>query len=278
MVKRTTRVPALAARDPQGHKGTYGTVGLWCGSEGMLGAAILCARGALRGGAGLVRACLPESLMAPFTVAVPAAVTLARSADLGGLLDAVNALVVGPGLGTGSPARQQVQQLLSVLRSSPVPTVLDADGLNLLAPLGEKIVAAAPVLLTPHPGEAGRLLQRSTADVQGDRQAAALEVAQRSGQICVLKGAGTLVTDGERLFENHTGNPGLATGGAGDVLAGLMAALLAQGMEAFDAGCLAVHVHGRAGDLVAGRLSQPGMTAEDLPLAVAEVMAEVAAG
>ncbi len=170
---------------------------------------------------------------------------------------------------------QQVQQ---VLRSSPVPTVLDADGLNLIAPLQEKIAAAAPVLLTPHPGEAGRLLQKSSADVQKDREAAALEVAQRSGQICVLKGAGTLVTCGERLFENHTGNPGLATGGAGDVLAGLMAALLAQGMAAFDAARLAVHVHGRAGDLVAGRLSQAGLTAEDLPLAIAEVMAEVTAG
>ncbi|MEE9125626.1 MAG: NAD(P)H-hydrate dehydratase [Planctomycetota bacterium] len=274
MVKRTNKVPALAVQDPQGHKGTYGTVGLLCGSEGMLGAAILCARGALRGGAGLVRACLPESLMAPFTVAVPAATTLARTVDLRGLLEGVNALVVGPGLGTRSPAHQQVQQVLSVLRSSTVPTVLDADGLNLIAPLQQKLETAAPVLLTPHPGEAGRLLQKSSADVQKDREAAALAVAERSGQICVLKGAGTLVTCGERLFENHTGNPGLATGGAGDVLAGLMGALLAQGMDPFDAACLAVHVHGRAGDLVAERLSQPGVTAEDLPLAIAEVMAK----
>ena len=271
MVKRTTKVPALAVRDPQGHKGTYGTVGLLCGSEGMLGAAILCARGALRGGAGLVRACLPENLMAPFTVAVPAATTLARTGDLRGLFEGSGALVVGPGLGTGTQAGQQVQQ---VLRSSGVPCVLDADGLNLIAPLQQKLETAAPVLLTPHPGEAGRLLQKSSADVQKDREAAALAVAERSGQICVLKGAGTLVTCGERLFENHTGNPGLATGGAGDVLAGLMGALLAQGMDPFDAACLAVHVHGRAGDLVAERLSQPGMTAEDLPLAIAEVMAK----
>ncbi|MHC5069175.1 MAG: NAD(P)H-hydrate dehydratase [Planctomycetota bacterium] len=274
MVTRTTKVPRLAARDPLGHKGTYGTVGLLCGSEGMLGAAILAARGALRGGAGLVRACLPETLMAPLTVAVPAATTLARTVGLDGLLEDVDALVVGPGLGTRDEARQQVQQ---VLRSSTVPTVLDADGLNLIAPLQKTVGAKAPVVLTPHPGEAGRLLQRSSADVQSDREAAAVELAERSRQICVLKGAGTLVTDGERLYANQTGNPGLASGGTGDVLAGLMGALLAQGMVPFDAACLAVHVHGRAGDLVAEWLSPAGLTAEDLPLAIAEVMADVTA-
>ena len=275
MVTHTTTVPMLTARDPHGHKGTYGTVGLLCGSDGMLGAAILCARGALRGGAGLVRACLPENLMAPFTVAVPAATTLARTAELTGLFGRVDALVVGPGLGIRELKGQHVMQ---VLRSSPVPTVLDADGLNLIGPLDHPLVAGAPVVLTPHPGEAGRLLDKSSADVQKDREAAVLELVERSGQICVLKGVGTLVSDGKRVYENQSGNPGLATGGTGDVLAGLMAALLAQGMAAFDAARLAVHVHGRAGDLVAGRLSQAGLTAEDLPLAIAEVMAEVTAG
>jgi len=272
MVNRTTAVPRLRAREPGGHKGTYGTVGLLCGSDGMLGAAILCARGALRGGAGLVRACLPEHLMAPFTVAVPAATTLARSHDPTGLVGGVDAVVVGPGLGTRELGPQQVRQLL---RSTSVPTVLDADGLNLIAPLDQSLAASAPVVLTPHPGEAARLLGKTSADVQQDREAAVLELVQRSGQICVLKGAGTLVSDGARVFENRTGNPGLATGGTGDVLAGLMGALLAQGMAAFEAACLAVHVHGRAGDLVAGRLSEAGLCAEDLPLAIAEVMAEV---
>jgi len=274
MVTRTKTVPKLTARDRQGHKGTYGTVGLLCGSDGMLGAAILCARGALRGGAGLVRACLPENLMAPFTVAVPAATTLARTAEWTGLFGGVDALVVGPGLGTRELKGQQVQQLL---RSTPVPTVLDADGLNLIAPLENALVTGAPVVLTPHPGEAARLLDNTSADVQQDREAAVLELVARSGQVCVLKGAGTLVSDGNCVYENQTGNPGLASGGTGDVLAGLMGALLAQGMAAFDAACLAVYVHGRAGDLVAGRLSQAGLTAEDLPLAVAEVMAEVTA-
>lgn len=275
MVTRIDTVPRLPARDPKGHKGTYGTVGLLCGSDGMLGAAILCARGALRGGAGLVRACLPEHLMAPFTVAVPAATTLARTTEWTGLLGGVNALVVGPGLGTKDLGSQQVRELL---RSTAVPTVLDADGLNLIAPLDAPLWSpGAPVVLTPHPGEAARLLGSSSAEVQADREAAVLAVADRSGQICVLKGAGTLVCDGERLFENQTGNPGLATGGTGDVLAGLMGALLAQGVEAFEAACLAVHVHGRAGDVVASRLSQAGLCAEDLPLAIAEVMAEVTA-
>lgn len=272
MVTRTRSVPKLVARDPEGHKGTYGTVGLLCGSDGMLGAAILCARGALRGGAGLVRACLPGHLMAPFTIAVPSATTLPRTAEWAGLFEGADALVVGPGLGTAKPDGQQVRQLL---RSTAVPTVLDADGLNLIAPLDRELVSGATVVLTPHPGEAARLLGKSSADVQQDRKATILELVARSGQVCVLKGAGTLVSDGRRLYENRTGNPGLATGGTGDVLSGLMGALLAQGMTVFDAACLAVHVHGRAGDLVAGRLSQAGLIAEDLPLAIAEVMAEV---
>ncbi len=269
---RVTRVPARPARATDGHKGTFGTVLVVAGSEGMLGAAILCARGALRGGAGLVRAALPGSLQAPFTVAVPCATTVAREAVLRrpgarDWLDGVTAVVVGPGLGQAAPSGRLLR---TVLRVSARPIVLDADALNLLAPLRGTLPVAAPVVLTPHPGEAARLLGSSTTAVQADRPAAALELARRSGQIAVLKGAGTVVTDGRRLYKNRTGNPGMATGGSGDVLAGLLGALLAQGMAPFDAACLAVHVHGRAGDRVAARLGQMGLCADDLPLAIAE--------
>jgi hydroxyethylthiazole kinase-like uncharacterized protein yjeF len=148
--------------------------------------------------------------------------------------------------------------------------VLDADALNVLAPWRRPLAAAAPLVLTPHPGEAARLLGRSTAAVQDDRHAALRELCRRSGAVVVLKGARTLVGDGARWFENDTGNPGMATGGAGDVLAGLLGALLAQGLSPFAAACLAVHVHGRAGDRVARRLGEAGLIASDLPLAIAE--------
>ena len=268
-MKRITRVPAFPARPEDAHKGTFGTVGLLAGSDGMIGAAILAARGALRGGAGLCRACLPPGLMTPFTVAVPAATTLPRTPMLRGFFEGIDAVVAGPGLGQTDAVAKQVRL---VLRRSEVPVVLDADGLNVLAPLRRVLRAPAPVVLTPHPGEASRLLSRSTAVIQSDREAAAEELATRTGQVAVLKGHGTLVCDGTRLFRNKSGNAGMATGGSGDVLAGLLGALLAQGMEPFDAACLAVHVHGKAGDLVARRLSRPGLCAEDLPLAIAEAL------
>lgn len=270
MARRPHAVPVLPPRPRDGHKGTFGTVAVVAGSEGMLGAAILSARGALRGGAGLVRACLPRPLMAPFTVAVPAATTVARRGEFA--RDA-HAVVVGPGLGAHPATATLVRRLL---RELAVPVVLDADALNVLAPLR---ALPGTCVLTPHPGEAARLLGVSSAEIQADRVAAVRALAQRSGQVVVLKGAGTLVcaqAPTERLFTNTTGNPGMATGGSGDVLAGLLGALLAQGMTPYDAACLAVHAHGAAGDLVAARLSEPGLCAEDLPLAIAEVLARYA--
>jgi len=150
--------------------------------------------------------------------------------------------------------------------------VLDADALNVLAPLRRAIAPAVPVVLTPHPGEAARLLGWSTPQVQADRTGALRELTRRSGAVVVLKGARTLVGDGARWFQNTTGNPGMATGGSGDVLAGLLGALLAQGLAPFEASCLAVHAHGRAGDLVARRLGEVGLIASDLPAALAEVL------
>lgn len=267
-MKRVREVPRLPKRARDAHKGTFGTVLVVAGSRGMLGAAILCARGALRGGAGLVRACLPAGLMAPFTVAVPSATTVVR--EIAAMLAAArsaDAVVVGPGLGQSLPSRL----LLRHLQRLDVPMVLDADALNVSSPL-RRPMRRGRRILTPHPREASRLLGCDTEEIQQDRERSVAALAQRSGGIVVLKGSGTLVCDGERLFVNSTGNPGMATGGSGDVLTGLIGALLAQGMPPFEAACLGVHVHGKAGDLVARRLSPAGLIAEDLPLAIAEVL------
>ncbi len=265
---RVARPPRLPSRQVDAHKGDCGRVVVVAGSETMLGAAILCARGALRGGAGLVRAVLPRSLCVPFMTAVPAAMTATR-ARWRQAVDDATAVVVGPGLGTGDASARLVRALVQSCRA---PLVLDADALNLLAPLRRPLPHASERILLPHPGEAGRLLGSSAREVQADREGAAARLQQVSGAVVVLKGHRTIVTDGRRRFVNGTGNAGLATGGSGDVLAGLCCALLAQGMECFDAACLAVHVHGRAGDLVAERLSKMGLCAEDLPLAIAEVL------
>lgn len=268
------RVPlprrALPQRPADGHKGTFGTVLCVAGSPGMLGAGILVARAALRSGAGLVRAVLDAELCAPLTVAVPPATTL-TVAQLGAACEGADAIVCGPGL----PPERARQHLATIRAAAPaVPLVLDAGALD------PQLVADAPlgphVVLTPHPGEAARLLGTTAAAVQADRETAVATLVARTGAVVVLKGAQSLVgrsaTGRIEVYENDTGNSGLGSGGSGDVLAGVIGAFLARGLDAFEAACLAVHVHGAAGDLVAARLSEAGLCADDLPLAVAEVL------
>lgn len=270
VMRRVTTVPRLPGRPRDGHKGTFGTVLLLAGSAAMPGAAILAAQGALRGGAGLVRLVLPAALRVPLACAVPCATTVRRApAPLRAALADANAVVAGPGLGSAQTTRRLVSL---ILQASRVPVVLDADALNVLAPLRAPLAARGPVILTPHPGEAARLLGTTAAAVQRDRRAALAALCARSGAVVVLKGQGTLIGDGAQWFRNRTGNPGMATGGAGDVLAGLLGALLAQGMAPFAAAVLAVHAHGAAGDRVAARLGQAGLIASDLPPAIAEVL------
>jgi NAD(P)H-hydrate epimerase len=172
-------------------------------------------------------------------------------------------LAVGPGLGRGDGVRSVVHALLG---QSDLPVVLDADGVNAFAPLGrgEKIRPGKPTVLTPHPGEFARLLGIKTADVPAKREELATAFAAEQGFVLVLKGAKTLVTDGRRLYVNRTGNPGMATGGAGDVLTGLIAALLAVGLEPFAAAQLGVHLHGLAGDLARVELGEEALIASDL--------------
>ncbi len=248
----------LPARPAEGHKGTFGHVLIVGGSLGKTGAPILAARGALYSGAGLVTVATPRSLNAIFEAAVSEAMSLPYD-DHGGacLVDdalpdlvreagARDVLVVGPGLGGADTTARAVAGLLEQVA---LPAVVDADALNVFASRPEALRAAAPRVLTPHPGEMGRLLGRPNDEVQSDRVAAARELAERSGAIAVLKGARTVVAapDGEVRI-NPTGGPGLASGGTGDVLAGVIGALLGQGLAPFDAAALGAWLHGRAGE------------------------------
>jgi len=270
------RPPVLPA---DAHKGLAGRVLLVCGSREMPGAAILAARAAQRAGAGLVTVCaLAENVLAALPVAAPEAV----------LIDAVglnargvpafarrlaargdHALLVGPGLGRGKRTRALVRALLEV---SEVPMVLDADALNELGTRLELVRRArAPVVLTPHPGEAERLLGRNIEGDARSRRAAAREISSRSGAICCLKGARTVVALGERVYVNRTGNAGMATAGAGDVLSGILVAYLARcstqpskSWTPFDAAAGAVHAHGLSGDLARRLRGTRGLVAGDL--------------
>lgn len=284
------RPAPLPTRPDDGHKGTFGRVGLLAGSPGMLGAAILCARAALRAGAGSVLCSLPDEQRDAFTVAVPAAMTTVRRS--GDELESADAVVIGPGLGgsggpesAANPRSQSVRSVLgpfvrsALARFSDRPVVLDADGLNAISPLPTDRPLLDPasdpkVVLTPHPGEAARLLGVTVPEVQSGRENALSALIERSGAIVVLKGANTLVGHGSRRFRNRSGNSGLGTAGSGDVLAGVLGALLCEPMDPFEAACHAVDLHGRAGDLVAAGLSRRGVCAEDLPDAVAVTLRE----
>lgn len=267
-MKQVREVPALPARARDAHKGDLGRVLVVAGSATMLGAAVLCARACMRAGAGLVRVALPDELVSLLPLAVPEATTCERSAEaLRRHLAEADAVVVGPGLSTAAPTQALVREVLAHARG---PVALDADALNVLAPLSTPIEARGPVVITPHPGEAARLLGVTTAEVQADRAAAAAKLCERSGAVALLKGPGTLVCDGDRMFTNRTGNAGMATGGAGDVLTGLLGALLARGLGAFEAACLGASLHGAAGDRVARERGEDGLIASDLCDALAK--------
>lgn len=230
------------------------------GSRGMSGAAVLCARGALRSGAGLVTVATARSQQPLVAVQVAEALTwplpetvlgtLARSAlaSISRLIRdrRINALAIGPGLSTQAETVRLVRALVSEVQ---VPIVLDADGLNAVAGWSGWPRVHGPIVMTPHPGELARLLPKDRGAVQSDRAGSATALAKRFGAVCVLKGHHTVVTHGQKVRVNPTGNPAMASGGMGDVLTGVIAALLAQGVPPFEAACLGAYVHGWAGDL-----------------------------
>lgn len=266
-----TQTPDPPDRPTEAHKGVFGTVIIVGGSAMMPGAPALCASAALRSGAGLVK-------IASHPTVIPTAISIEPSATgvvLGGrddlsALDAADpnqqaVLAVGPGLGTSDWAAH----LVAMLMRGPRRAVIDADALNLIAQRGDlHRGGGASLVMTPHPGEFQRLArplgihESPTDDAQ--RPIAAVKLAKAHQAVVVLKGHRSIVTDGEKMFINPTGNPALATAGSGDVLTGAIAALLAQGMACFDAAQLGVYLHGLAGDQWAQKYGPSGLTARDL--------------
>jgi ADP-dependent NAD(P)H-hydrate dehydratase / NAD(P)H-hydrate epimerase len=252
----------LPTRPAAAHKGVYGTVLVVGGDYGMAGAVALAAEAALRCGAGLVQvATRPEhvaALVARTPEVMPRGVISAD--DVAPMLEAADVLVVGPGLGQSPWSTDLLQRAIA----SGKPMVLDADGLNLLASGALGVTGPAENrVLTPHPGEAARLLSCETAEVQADRFAAVSGLQARFGGVAVLKGNGSLITDGEQVLLSDYGNPGMASGGMGDVLSGVIGALLAQGLIPLEAAALGVCLHGAAAD-IAAEDGQRGLVASDL--------------
>jgi NAD(P)H-hydrate epimerase len=259
VLTRAGAAALLPARPLDGHKGTFGHVLVVGGAPGKTGAALLAARGALRGGAGLVSIASPRALLPIYASALAeamcvvlddmpsGALEIAHAAALGRELETRDALVLGPGLGQAPGSVALARDLLVRAR---VPAVVDADALNAFAGSLEALRSNAPRVLTPHPGEAARLLGRPIAELQNDRPAAARALSAQSGAVVILKGARSVIANpnGE-LCVNPTGGPGLAAGGSGDVLAGLVGALLGQGLSAWDAARVGAYLHGLAGEL-----------------------------
>jgi NAD(P)H-hydrate epimerase len=269
----------LPPREPRASKRDHGRVVVAGGAPGMVGAPALAAMAALKSGAGLVELMVPDSIAPIAAVFDPCVMTCGLPAEAGGGLDAAAgaalatrltaaaAAAVGPGIGRTAAVRTIVARLW---REARVPIVFDADALWALSPADRGLLRdhAGPRVLTPHAGELARLLGRDPAGVRdADRPAleeAAATLAAEIDAVVVFKGAGTLVVAPDRQARNDTGNPGMGTAGTGDVLAGVIAALLGQGLGAFGAARLGAWVHGRAGDAAAADLGQVSMTARDL--------------
>jgi hydroxyethylthiazole kinase-like uncharacterized protein yjeF len=250
--------PLFPCRPRDTHKGHYGHVLTIGGSKGFSGAITLTARAALRSGAGLVSALVPEAIHALVAPAIPEVMVHSSIPEA-----TWTAIVAGPGMGRTATTTEQV---LHLLETSRVPLILDADAITVLADRIDAISnAKCPVIITPHPGEFAALFGLKVKDVQEDRIGLATMAATKLKAVVVLKGAGTVVAAPEHPRAiSLTGNPGMASGGSGDVLAGMIAGLAAQGIPPFEAACAGVWVHGRSGDLVAAEKSQSSLVASDL--------------
>ncbi len=274
-------IPKLKPRAVDAHKGDFGKVCIIAGSTGMSGAAALAGRAALRAGAGLVRVATPKSVLPIVASIEPSFTTIALPEDSVGrisakainpILEAVSendVAAFGPGVGISGALRSVLEALLE---QDQLRLVIDADGLNNLAgikdwPAGLK----AKLVLTPHPGEMKRLWSALFREpLPSDSQQQATQLAQQTKTVVALKGAGTIVTDGQKVYINKTGNPGMATAGSGDVLTGVITALAGQGLSDFDAAVLGVYIHGLAGDIAAENLGQVSLMTTDIIQALSD--------
>ncbi len=279
-------LPRRPERKSDSHKGDYGRVLLIGGSQGMAGAIALAGIACLRSGAGLVHLAVPRAIQTTVAQFEPAYMTHGLSDDLHGrfsqralarlrpLVESADVVALGPGIGRSVDVQRLVVELYS---SVSRPLVVDADALYALGRHRAALLdAPAARIFTPHPGEFRRLVWCAPEASREQLEATAIDWAAQTGTVLVLKGHRSLITDGARHEHNTTGNSGLAKGGSGDVLTGIIAALLAQGLAPFEAARLACHVHGRAGDWAAESLGQIAMTAGDLPRFLSAAFNELA--
>lgn len=269
----------LPARSRRSNKGSFGKVLVIGGGPGMAGAAALCAGGAYRTGCGLVRLLAANDCRTALQTLVPEALYTPwpetdQETVLDGLLDWADVIALGPGLGQSQEAEWLLKQ---TLKSWSGPLVLDADALNLLAAHPEYLTEESParIIATPHPGEMSRLTGLPTDAILEDIPGTARRYAKEHALICVLKDARTAVADDSRLYLNTSGNDGMAVGGSGDALTGILCGLLAQGMTEYEAACLGVYLHGLCGDAARERLGARSMLATDLIDSLSEILKEL---
>ena len=274
-MKVIKNIPKLKPRTANAHKGDFGKVCIIAGSIGMSGSAALAGRAALRAGAGLVRVATPKSILPIVASIEPSFTTIPLAEDSAGRItaDAVNTILnlipdndciaFGPGVGISQGVSSVLQRLLE---QKGLRLIIDADGLNNLSKVNDwPDRTKADVVLTPHLGEMRRLWAGLFREpIPADRRQQAVQFANKTKAVVVLKGAGTVVTDGVKIYINKTGNPGMATGGTGDVLTGVIAALAGQGLNNFDAAVLGVYIHGLAGDIAAKKIGQISLIATDV--------------
>lgn len=267
----------LPERNPDSHKGNYGKVLLICGSRGYTGAAALAAMGALRSGAGLVYLAVPEciydieatKLLEPVVLPLSdceGKISCHAVNEIRTLMTGKDVVLIGPGLGQGEGVFAAVK---TVLEEFSGPVILDADGINILSQHMDILRGRTnPTILTPHAGEFARVCD----GIIDNRVEAATKFAAEYGAILLLKGNQTVITDGLTLYLNKTGNPGMAVGGSGDMLAGMIASLIGQGIAPLAATACAAWLHGAAGDVCAEQLGQYGMLPTDMLLALPRLM------
>ncbi|MBE6845381.1 MAG: NAD(P)H-hydrate dehydratase [Ruminococcus sp.] len=277
----------LPRRKPDSHKGDYGRLLTVCGSECMPGACIMALEAAVKSGAGLVQAAVPKTLMPVIASRLPEVMLVPLETDDEGYITADNyekiinlsgkaaAVLVGCGLGVTEQTKILIKKLVTNIKC---PTIIDADGINCIEGCIDIIKqSVSDIIVTPHPAEMGRLCSKTTDMVQSDRLETALELKKEFENLTVvLKGAGTVIAGSDKVFINPNGNPGMAKGGSGDVLAGIIASLKAQGLNSPECASLGVFIHGLAGDIAASALSMQSMTAMDIVKNLPKAFKEIA--